>query len=283
MGMNLFQKILKRHGVRTEDGALIIHPDQALTHDSTGTLIFLQLEAIGLKRVKPFTVVYIDHNTLQVGFRNADDHLYLKGAARKFGAVYSRAGNGICHQVHLENFAKPGLILLGSDSHTPTSGALGMLAVGAGGLDIATAMAGEPFHLPTPKVAGVRLRGRLPAWSSGKDVILHLLGTVGVMGGMGRIFEFSGPGVEALSVFDRATICNMGAETGATTSLFPSDEQARSYLLIQGPDGHGRDFQRPERSSGCECGGLSRFPAHAGPFFLGRRLASPDRGRRQGP
>ena len=230
MGMNLFQKILNRHGIQSRDGALIIHPDQVLTHDSTGTLIFLQLEAIGLKRVKPFTVVYIDHNMLQVGFRNADDHLYLKGAARKFGAVYSRAGNGICHQVHLENFAKPGMILLGSDSHTPTSGALGMLAVGAGGLDIATAMAGEPFYLPAPKVAGVRLQGRLPAWSSGKDVILHLLGTVGIMGGMGRIFEFSGPGVESLSVFDRATICNMGAETGATTSLFPSDGQARSYL-----------------------------------------------------
>lgn len=230
MGMTLFEKILNRHGVRAEDGALVIHPDQVLTHDSTGTLVFLQLEAIGLKRVKPFTVVYIDHNLLQVGFRNADDHLYLKGAARRFGAVYSRAGSGICHQVHLENFARPGLILLGSDSHTSTSGALGMLAVGAGGLDVAMAMAGEPFHLPAPKVAGVRLRGRLPAWSSGKDVILYLLGLVGVMGGVGRVFEYFGPGVETLSVFDRATICNMGAETGATTSLFPGDGQARSYL-----------------------------------------------------
>lgn len=230
MGMNLLQKILNRHGIQAEDGALILHPDQVLTHDSTGTLIFLQLEAIGLKRVKPFTVVYIDHNLLQAGFRNADDHLYLKGAARKFGAVYSRAGSGICHQLHLENFAKPGMILLGSDSHTPTCGALGMLAIGAGGLDIAMAMAGEPFHLPMPKVVRVGLKGRLPAWSSGKDVILYLLGTIGVMGGVGRIFEFSGPGVETLSVFDRATICNMGAETGATTFLFPSDEQARSYL-----------------------------------------------------
>lgn len=230
MGMTLFEKILNRHGVRAEDGALVIHPDQVLTHDSTGTLVFLQLEAIGLKRVKPFTVVYIDHNLLQVGFRNADDHLYLKGAARRFGAVYSRAGSGICHQVHLENFARPGLFLLGSDSHTSTSGALGMLAVGAGGLDVAMAMAGEPFHLPAPKVAGVRLRGRLPAWSSGKDVILHLLGLVGVMGGVGRVFEYWGPGVETLSVFDRATICNMGAETGATASLFPGDGQARSYL-----------------------------------------------------
>jgi len=230
MGMNLFQKILSRRGVQSRDGALVLHPDQVLTHDSTGTLIFLQLEAIGLKRVKPFTVVYVDHNMLQVGFRNADDHLYLKGAAGKFGAVYSRAGNGICHQVHLENFAKPGLILLGSDSHTPMSGALGMLAVGAGGLDIAAAMAGEPFHLPIPKITCVRLQGRLPEWSSGKDVILHLLGTVTVMGGIGRIFEFSGPGAITLSVFDRATICNMGAETGATTSLFSSDKQARSYL-----------------------------------------------------
>lgn len=237
MGMTLFEKILNRHGVRTEDGALVIHPDQVLTHDSTGTLVFLQLEAIGLKRVKPFTVVYIDHNLLQVGFRNADDHLYLKGAARRFGAVYSRAGNGICHQVHLENFARPGSILLGSDSHTSTSGALGMLAVGAGGLDVATAMAGEPFHLPMPKIAGVRLRGRLPAWSSGKDVILHLLGLVSVMGGVGRVFEYFGPGVETLSVFDRATICNMGAETGATTSLFPGDAQARSYLRSFGRGG----------------------------------------------
>ncbi|MEW6333145.1 MAG: aconitate hydratase [Thermodesulfobacteriota bacterium] len=230
MGKTLFKKILHRQGVRAEEDALVIHPDQVLTHDSTGTLVFLQLEAIGLKRVKPFTVVYIDHNLLQVGFRNADDHLYLRGAARRFGVVYSRAGSGICHQVHLENFARPGSILLGSDSHTPTAGALGMLAVGAGGLDVAAAMAGEPFHLPMPKVVGVRLRGRLGAWSSGKDVILHLLGSVGVMGGAGRVFEYGGPGVETLSVFERATICNMGAETGATTSLFPSDGQARSYL-----------------------------------------------------
>jgi aconitate hydratase len=228
--MNLFQKILNRQGIQTQDGALIVYPDQVLTHDATGTLIFLQLEAIGLKRVKPFTIVYIDHNLLQVGFRNADDHLYLRGAARKFGALYSKAGNGICHQVHLENFAKPGMVLLGSDSHTPTSGALGMLAIGAGGLDIAATMVGEPFHLPTPEITCVRLQGRLPAWSSGKDVILHLLGIVGVRGGRGRIFEFSGPGVETLSVFDRATVCNMSTETGATTSLFPSDEQARSYL-----------------------------------------------------
>jgi len=228
--MNLFQKILNRQGIQIQDGALIVHPDQVLTHDATGTLIFLQLEAIGLKRVKPFCVVYIDHNLLQVGFRNADDHLYLRGAARKFGALFSKAGNGICHQVHLENFAKPGMVLLGSDSHTPMSGALGMLAIGAGGLDIAATMVGEPFHLPTPTITCVRLQGRLPAWSSGKDVILHLLGIVGVRGGRGRIFEFSGPGVEALSVFDRATVCNMSTETGATTALFPSDEQARSYL-----------------------------------------------------
>ena len=237
MGMNLFEKILNRQGVRTRDGALIIHPDQVLTHDATGTLVFLQLEAIGLKRVKPFTVVYIDHNLLQVGFRNADDHLYLRGAAQKFGALFSKAGNGICHQVHLEDCAKPGLILLGSDSHTPMSGALGMLAIGAGGLDVAAAMAGEPFHLPAPKITCVRLRGGLPAWSSGKDVILHLLKTVTVNGGAGRIFEFSGPGVETLSVFDRATICNMGAESGATTSLFPGDQQARSYLRSFGREG----------------------------------------------
>jgi len=234
MGMNLFQKILNRRGIKIQGNALIVHPDQVLTHDATGTLIFLQLEAINLKRVKPFTVVYVDHNLLQAGFRNADDHLYLRGAARRFGALYSRAGNGICHQVHLENFARPGIVLLGSDSHTPMSGALGMLAIGAGGLDIAAAIAGEPFHLPRPKVTSIRLWGRLPEWSSGKDVILHLLRALTVHGGTERVLEFSGPGVAALSVFDRATICNMGAETGATTSLFPSDQQTRAYLCSFG-------------------------------------------------
>jgi aconitate hydratase len=230
MAMTLFQKILAQHGIRSLGGDLPVYPDQVLTHDGTGTPIFLQLEAIGLDRIKPFTVVYTDHNTLQVGFRNSDDHLYLQGAARKFGAIYSRAGNGICHQVHLENFAKPGLVLLGSDSHTSTAGSLGMIAIGAGGLDVVTALAGDPFHLPTPKIVGVRLESRMPEWSAGKDLILHLLKTVGVQGGVGRVFEFFGPGVETLTVFDRATICNMGAENGSTTSLFPSDEQTRLYL-----------------------------------------------------
>jgi aconitate hydratase len=228
--MNLFQKIIAQHDVRNIEGSLSVYPDQVLTHDGLGTPIFLQLEAIGLGRVKPFTVVYNEHNTLQVGFRNADDHLYLQGAAQKFGALYSKTGNGICHQVHLENFAKPGGVLLGSDSHTSTAGSLGMLAIGAGGLDVVTALAGEPFHLPAPKVVGVRLEGRMPEWSTGRDLILHLLKTVGVQGGVDRVFEFFGPGVETLTVFDRATICNMGAESGATTSLFPSDEQTRLYL-----------------------------------------------------
>ena len=238
MGMNLFQKILDRHGVKTADATLSLRPDQVLVHDATGTPVFLQFETIGLPRVVPFTVVYTDHNTLQVGFRNADDHYYLQGAARRFGAVYSKAGNGICHQVHIENYAKPGLVLLGSDSHTPTSGALGMLAIGAGGLDVTMALAGEPFHLPAPKVVGVRLEGRLPDWSTGKDIILHLLGLVSVKGGVGRVFEFYGSGVETLSVFDRATICNMSAESGATTALFPSDGQTRLFLesFGRGPD-----------------------------------------------
>ncbi len=228
--MNLFQKILVQHGIRSLHGSLSVYPDQVLTHDGTGTPIFLQLEAIGLGRVKPFTVVYNDHNTLQVGFRNADDHFYLQRAAQKFGAVYSRPGNGICHQVHLENFAKPGLILLGSDSHTSTAGSVGMIAIGSGGLDVVTSLAGEPFHLAEPKIVGVHLEGRMPEWSTGRDLILHLLKTVGVQGGVDRVFEFYGSGVATLTVFDRATICNMGAETGSTTSLFPSDEQTRLYL-----------------------------------------------------
>ena len=230
MGSNLFQKICTRHNINYKDRVLPIIPDQVLTQDATATPIYLQLEAIGIRTIKPFTVSYVDHNTVQVGYRNADDHLYLKGMAGKLGAVYSKPGNGICHQVHLENFARPGQILLGADSHTSMAGAMGMLSIGAGGLDIATAMAGEPFFVTTPKVVGVRLEGALPPWSAGKDVILYLLQQLSVKGGVGKVFEFHGPGVASLSVSDRATICNMGAELGATSSMFPSDGNTGRFL-----------------------------------------------------
>jgi len=230
MNLNVFQKICQSHQINFEDEELSIIPDQVLTHDGTATPVYLQLEAIGVQHIKPFTVTYIDHNTLLVGYQNADDHRYLKSMAGKLGSVISKLGNGICHQVHLENFAKPGQILFGSDSHTPMAGAAGMFAIGAGGLDVAAVMAGEPFFLKSPKTVGVRLEGKLPAWSTGKDVILHLLQTVSAKGGVGKVFEFFGPGVSELSVFDRATICNMGTEMGATSSIFPSDEQTFQYL-----------------------------------------------------
>ncbi len=240
MSMNLVQKIMLAHNVDMSGQFLAIHPDQVLVHDATGTPVFLQLEAMGVNKVKPFTIVYVDHNTLQVGYANPDDHRYLKQMAAKIGAYFSRPGNGICHQVHLENFAKPGVVLLGSDSHTPTAGALASLAFGAGGLDVATALAGEPYYMSAPKIVGVRLSGALPQWTSAKDVILHLLRTASVKGGVGRIFEYFGAGVGSLSVYDRATICNMGAETGATTSLFPTDERTLYFLRRFGRE---KDFE----------------------------------------
>jgi aconitate hydratase len=243
MGRNLFQKICDAHNLDHSQKELPIIPDQVLNHDGTATPVYLQLEAIGIPRIKPFTVTYIDHNTLQVGFRNPDDHLYMKGMAAKLGSIISKAGNGICHQVHLEDFARPGQILVGADSHTPMAGGVGMLGIGAGGLDVAAVMAGEPFYVPTPKVVGVRLEGELPPWSAGKDVILHLLKTVSVKGGVGKIFEFFGRAVSALSVYDRATICNMGAETGATSSLFPSDETTHRFLACFGREAVFRNLE----------------------------------------
>jgi len=198
----------------------------------------LQFEALGLDRVQTeLSVSYVDHNTLQTGFENADDHRYLQSVAAKFGVHFSRPGNGICHQVHLERFGVPGKTLLGSDSHTPTGGGIGMLAIGAGGLDVAAAMAGEPFHLNMPQVIGVRLTGGLTGWASAKDVILEVLRRLSVKGGVGKVFEYFGPGVGTLSVPERATITNMGAELGATSSIFPSDEVTRGFLTAQ---------QRPE-------------------------------------
>ncbi|GAB6116950.1 aconitate hydratase [Thermoanaerobacter brockii subsp. lactiethylicus] len=214
---------------------IAIKIDQTLTQDSTGTMAYLQLEALGIDRVKTeLSVAYIDHNTLQQGPENADDHKYIQTVAAKYGIYFSRPGNGICHQVHLERFGRPGKTLLGSDSHTPTAGGLGMLAIGAGGLDVALAMAGEPYRIIMPSIVNVRLTGKLRPWVSAKDVILELLRRLTVKGGVGKIFEYSGDGVKTLSVPERATIANMGAELGATTSIFPSDERTYEFLKAQG-------------------------------------------------
>jgi len=231
-------KIIRDHLVagRMEPGEEIaITIDQTLTQDATGTMAYLELEAMGIDRVRTeLSVSYIDHNMLQTDFRNPDDHKYLMSIARKLGIWLSKPGNGICHQVHVERFARPGKTLLGSDSHTPTSGGAGMLAIGAGGLDVAAAMAGEPFYLKMPRIVGVHLKGKLPRWVTAKDVILELLRRLTVKGGLGRIFEYFGEGVKEFSVPERATITNMGAELGATTSLFPSDEITRAFLRAQG-------------------------------------------------
>ncbi len=231
-------KIIKEHLVtgKMEPGEEIaIRIDQTLTQDATGTMAYLELEAMGIPRVRTeLSVSYIDHNMLQTDFRNPDDHKYLMSVAKRFGIWLSKPGNGICHQVHVERFAKPGKTLLGSDSHTPTSGGVGMLAIGAGGLDVAAAMAGEPFYLKMPKIVGVKLTGKLPEWVTAKDIILELLRRLTVKGGLGKIFEYFGEGVKELSVPERATITNMGAELGATTSIFPSDEITRAYLKAQG-------------------------------------------------
>jgi len=231
------EKILFNHLVEGElvpGTPIALRIDQTLTQDATGTMAWLQFEALGLSRVRTkLSVSYVDHNTLQTGFENADDHAFLQSMAAKFGAVFSRPGNGICHQVHLERFGEPGQTLLGSDSHTPTAGGLGMIAIGAGGLDVAAAMAGGAFHLTCPKIVNVRLTGRLARGVSAKDVILEILRRISVKGGVGKILEFTGPGVKTLSVPERATITNMGAETGATTSLFPADEATRAFLTYQ--------------------------------------------------
>lgn len=241
MGKTLVQKILEKHivsGNYQQGEEIGIHIDCTLTQDATGTLAYLQFEAIGLPKVQTeLSVSYVDHNTLQGDHRNMDDHLYLQTVADKYGIWYSRPGNGICHQVNLERFAKPGKTLLGSDSHTPTAGGMAMVAIGAGGLDVACAMAGEPFFLKTPKVIGVRLKGKLSPWVSAKDIILHVLKIKTVKGGVGAIFEYFGDGVETLSVPERATITNMGAELGATTSLFPSDKRTKEFLKQQKREG----------------------------------------------
>ena len=236
--LTLTEKILHEHLVTGEmkKGAPIgIRIDQTLTQDATGTMAYLQLEAMGVDQVKTeLSVSYVDHNTLQSGFENADDHKYLQTVAKKHGVFFSRPGNGICHQVHLERFGRPGATLLGSDSHTPTGGGIGMIAIGAGGLDVACAMAGEPFMLNMPRVVEVRLTGALQKGVSAKDVILKVLSMLTVKGGVGKVIEYTGDGVRTLSVPERATITNMGAELGATTSVFPSDEVTRDFLRREG-------------------------------------------------
>ncbi len=240
MAMNVTQKILAAHlvsGTLEAGSPIAIRIDQTLTQDATGTMAYLQFEALGLPRVRTeLSVSYVDHNMLQSGFENADDHRFLQSFAAKYGVQFSRPGNGICHQVHLERFSRPGGTLLGSDSHTPTSGGAGMLAIGAGGLDIALAMGGLPFNLNMPQVVGVKLTGRLQPFVSAKDIILEVLRHKTVKGGVGKVFEYFGPGVAHLSVPERATITNMGAELGATTSVFPSDAVTRRYLAAQGRD-----------------------------------------------
>ncbi len=234
MSLNLTQKIINQHltyGSINPGDEIGLRIDQTLTQDATGTIAYLQWEAIGLPRVKTeLSVSYVDHNTLQMGFKNPDDHKYLKSVAARYGIVFSPAGTGICHQLHLENFASPGKTLIGSDSHTPTAGGVGSLAIGAGGLSVALAMAGEPYVLNMPRVFRVYLKGKLTGHAGAKDVILNILQKLSVKGGTGRVMEYTGPGVRDLSVPERATIANMGAELGATSSIFPSDEITRNFL-----------------------------------------------------
>lgn len=238
MGLNLAQKIIKEHLISGEMSAgkeISVRIDQTLTQDSTGTMAYLQFEAMGIPRVRTKkSVAYIDHNTLQAGFENADDHKYIQTVASKHGVYFSRPGNGICHQVHLERFGVPGMTLLGSDSHTPTGGGIGMLAIGAGGLDVAVAMGGGPYYLMMPRVCRVTLKGKLKPWVSAKDIILEVLRLLTVKGGVGKVIEYAGEGVGNLTVPERATITNMGAELGATTSIFPSDDVTREFLKAQG-------------------------------------------------
>ena len=238
MGLTIAQKIIRAHLLEGEMIAgheIALRIDQTLTQDATGTMAYLEFEAIGIPRVRTkLSVAYVDHNTLQSGFENADDHRYIQSVAKKYGIRFSRPGNGICHQVHLERFGVPGMTLIGSDSHTPTGGGIGMLAFGAGGLDVAVAMGGGAYYITMPKMIKVELVGSLRPWVSAKDISLELLRILSVKGGVGSIIEWGGEGIRALSVPERATITNMGTELGATTSIFPSDEITREFLVAQG-------------------------------------------------
>lgn len=242
MGMNISQKLIKSHLVSGEmrpGHEIGIHIDQTLTQDATGTLVMLELEAMGLERVKTeVSVQYVDHNLIQTDFKNPDDHLFLGSACQRFGIWFSRPGNGVSHPVHMQRFGVPGKTLLGSDSHTPAAGSLGMLAIGAGGLDVAMAMAGQLFYLKMPKIWGVKLTGQLPDWVSAKDVILEMLRRHSVDGGLGCIIEYYGPGLESLTAMDRHVIANMGTELGATSTVFPSDAAVLQFMREQerGPE-----------------------------------------------
>jgi Aconitase A len=241
MARNVAQKLIADHLVEGEmrPGVEVgIRVDQTLTQDATGTMVMLELEVMGLDRVRTeLSAQYVDHNLLQADFRNADDHVFLHSACRRFGVWYSKAGNGVSHPVHMQRFGAPGKTLLGSDSHTCAAGAVGMLAIGAGGLEVALAMAGEPFYFTMPEIWGVRLVGQLREWVSSKDVILEMLRRHGVQGGVGKILEYYGPGLEHLSAMDRHVIANMGAELGATTSVFPSDGEVRHFLASENREG----------------------------------------------
>ncbi|MHC6178950.1 aconitate hydratase [Clostridium sp. JNZ X4-2] len=243
LGLNVAQKIIKSHMVKGEmipGKEIAIRIDRTLTQDSTGTMAYLQFETLGIDKVKTKrSVAYVDHNILQSGPENADDHLYIQTVAKKHGIYFSRPGNGICHQVNLERFGVPGDTLLGSDSHTPTGGGIGMLAIGAGGLDVAVAMGGKEYYINMPRIFKVNLKGKLNSWVSAKDIILEMLKRLTVKGGVGRIFEYTGEGVKTLSVPERSTITNMGAELGATTSIFPSDDVVHEFLKAQGRE---KDF-----------------------------------------
>ena len=251
--LNVVEKILSAHLVEGDpatDAEIGIRIDQTLTQDATGTMAYLQFESMGVPRVKTdLSVSYVDHNTVQIGYENADDHDFLQSIAKKYGVVFSKCGNGICHQLHLERFGKPGTTLLGSDSHTPTGGGIGQVAIGAGGIDIAVAMAGGAFHIPTPKVRAIFLKNRLRKGVSAKDVILTVLKKFGTKGNVGWIFEYCGPGVATLDVPSRATIANMGAELGVTTSVFPSDAVTKQFLVAQG---RGKDFVKLVADPGSE-------------------------------
>jgi aconitate hydratase len=257
MGKNIVEKIIESHLVSGSPAAgtpVAVRVDQVYTQDATGTMAWLEFEALGLDRVKvPLAVSYVDHNMIQSDFMNPDDHMFLQTVAAKFGAWFSKPGNGICHQVHLEQFAAPGKIALGTDSHTPTGGGMGMMAIGVGGLDAATVMGGSPFELNMPKVVRIQLTGKLPRpWVTAMDVILEILRRLTVKGGVGKIMEYGGPGVKDLNVTERATITNMGAELGATTSIFPSDERTKFYLAAVGREANWKELSADEDASYAE-------------------------------
>ncbi len=247
MKKTIAEKVIAKHlahGKMVPGEEIALKIDHTLTQDSTGTLAYLEFEAMGIPKVKAeLSLSFVDHNMLQNDFRNADDHRYLQGVAAKYGIVFSRPGNGICHQLYLERFAKPGATLLGSDSHTPTAGGMGMIAIGAGGLDVAAAMAGEPFYLEMPNILGIKLTGKLSPFVSAKDVILQVLKQLTVKGGVNKILEYYGQGVKTLSVPERGTITNMGTETGATTSIFPSDEATKAFLCGQGRESQWKELK----------------------------------------